>query len=243
MLTDTNFDENTVFESLVNKFKIMYPDIDPFQLDSDLLQNMLANILEDDNLKYNKSIITNNQQVNKINDIIKENILMADELIPEMSVPSNLIYLEGKISNTPINIMIDTGASSCFTYKSIIEKCGLEYLIDSSSRIMVQGAHGIKATLGCIWFLEIELDISNGKKEYVSIPITIDIIDDSEINQSHKNNLSNEELINNKSNNLETNKNKLELILGINFLKSYRANIDISTMTLTLNKTIKIKFK
>ena len=36
---------------------------------------------------------------------------------------------------------------------------------------------------------------------------------------------------------------KLELILGINFLKSYRANIDFSTMTMTLNGNIKIKFK
>jgi len=37
--------------------------------------------------------------------------------------------------------------------------------------------------------------------------------------------------------------NKLELIMGINFLKSYRANIDFSTMTMTLNNNIKIKFK
>ena len=254
MLTDYdlgNFNEIDFYKSLIEKFKKVYPDIDPISLDSDLLENMLTNIFQDDKSKYTESM-NNIKPINKITNIIKENILMADELIPEMSIPTNLIYLEGKINNTPINIMIDTGATSCFTYKSIVEKCGVEYLIDSTTTTLVQGAHGIKPTLGVIWFLEIDLYISNGNSEFVSIPISVDIIDDGDINESYKNIIENNKCENNKCENKlvekeipdsKNNKNKLELILGINFLKSYRANIDFSSMTITLNKTIKIKFK
>jgi len=271
-----NFGELEFYSHMINEFKKFYPDIDPMSIDADLLQDMLENIIEQNNLKQNnmnisdKNVNTNNLNQKNIFDknIIKNNIMMADEIIPEMGIPTNLIYLKGRLNGIPLNIMIDTGASCCFTYKSIIAKCGMEHLIDTQSKIMIQGAHGIKSSVGTIWFLEIELDISNGQEQWVSIPITIEVNDDADIIKANndisaemENKISkmkeiigtNEKLFdlkkieqlendfNNKKE--EYKKNSLEIILGINFLKSYGANIDFSTRTLTLNNSIKIKFK
>lgn len=253
---------------LMDEFKKYYPDIDPNTVDDELFENMLQNIM---NEKYKKTCETQQKQTNihqEQKNIINNNILMADELIPEMSIPTNLIYLKGRLNGNPINIMIDTGASSCFTYSSTIIKCGLENLIDKRATIMVEGAHGVKPTLGSIWFLEVELDISNGQEEqYVSIPITVGVNDDSEIIKAKDEvNDKIEKKIKKIKENKETSdkyksydtdllekefekmkndcqKKKMDLILGINFLKSYRANIDFGTMTMTLNKSIQIKFK
>ena len=263
------------FNNIINEFEKFYPDIDPISIDTDLLQDMLENIVEQNKSIQNKTntdINVNAIDFNKKNifdkNIIDKNIMMADEIIPEMSVPTNLIYLKGRINSIPVNIMVDTGASCCFTYKSIITKCGIEHLIDTQSKIMIQGAHGIKASLGTIWFLEIDLDISNGKEQWVSIPITIEVNDDTDIIKTNnvidtemENKISKMKEIVDSNNKLfdikkieqiekdytdkkeEQKKNNLEIILGINFLKSYGANIDFSTRTLTLNNSIKIKFK
>ena len=180
---------------------------------------------------------------------------MADEIIPEMSISSNLIYLKGKLNGINAIIMIDTGATSCVIFKSVVDKCGLNYLIDTSTSVMIQGAHGIKPTLGTIWFVEIELEINQDK--YINIPIRVEVIDDSEtitankiiyehddkitkiidINYNDMNNFKKSD-----SNHIQTCTHEFEIILGMTFLKSYRANIDFSTMTITLNKNIKIKF-
>lgn len=213
--TSNNLDEKTF--DLIVKFKSIYPDIDISSLDDELLQNMIDNIL-------------NHNIINKSDEIIDKNLLMAHDLIPEMLIPYNLINLEGKINNVPIKIMIDTGASACFAYKSIIEKCNLEYLIDKSSCILAQGAHGINNSIGTIWFLDIELNISNDMHNFASIPITVNILDDTEIIKHNNKNIKHD------------NKNNIELVLGMNFLKSYKVNIDFSSRTLTLNNSIKIIF-
>ena len=102
-----------------------------------------------------------------------------------------------------------------------------------------------------IWFLEIDLEVE--KNNWISIPITVDIVDDSEtiaankIIKEHSNkinkiiNIKEKDNDNDNDNDNETT-HGFELILGIGFLKSYRANIDFSSMTITLNKNIKIKF-
>lgn len=259
----TNVKEHENCNSLMNEFNKYYPNIDPNFIDDELFENMLENIVIENNNKINESYQTDIKH--KQQNMINNNILMADELIPEMSIPTNLIYLKGRLNGVPINIMIDTGASCCFTYNSIIIKCGLEDLIDKSSKTMVRGAHSFQSTLGNIWFLEVELDISNGQEQYVSVPITVNISDDTEIikdeteiNNEFVNKIKKINEIVGKNNNLfdinfvekeiekmknNNDKSKLDLILGINFLKSYRANIDFSTMTMTLNKSIQIKFK
>ena len=133
---------------------------------------------------------------------------------------------------------------------------------------MIRGVHGTKQSLGMIWFLDIELcvDLTNAdtkidKSNYVSIPIMVDVNDDTE--QIKADNLVKEkvkkikeivgtndkifelEKVNQMCKDMEKSITdyKLELVLGINFLKSYRANIDFGSMTMTLNNDIKIKFK
>lgn len=283
-----NISEIEFYNSLVSQFKDFYPDINPDNIDNDLLQNMLENINDHiNNFNKNNNIISNDITLNNTNisnntnipnqllkkemyfneTIISENNSMAYDIIPEMLIKSNLIYLKGKMGGKPINIMIDTGASCCFTYSSVIRKCGLEYLIDTKSQIMIMGAHNIKPTLGTIWFVEIELNIgdkTNSDEKFVSIPISIEVNDDKEllesenkINMEFDNNIAklkeiaytNKKLydIEEIEKQIQIRKNSktneiFDLILGINFLQSYGANIDFSTKTITLNKTIKIKF-
>lgn len=266
-------DEN-INNYINNKLKCLYPDIDSNNTDNDLLENIILNIISDDsrnvkkikndmmtniqNLSNNNhestNIITNNvtKDVNNFDkEIIKQNILMADEIIPEMSIPSNLINLKGRLNGTNTKIMIDTGASSCVIFKSIVDKCNLNYLVDTNTSVMVQGAHGMKPTLGTIWFIEIELEI--GQNNYINIPVSMEVIDDSEtinannIIKEHYDKITKIININNTDSKMETEQNVnqthgFQIILGMTFLKSYRANIDFSTMTLTLNKNIKIKF-
>ena len=276
---NNNFNTNLLSDQyFMQRFQEIYPDINQDALEPELFEDMIKNIAREE---YNKLLNVEKQteqteqteqtvqtkQTEQPNEeIVNENYDMANEIIPEMFVASNLIYLKGKINNTFINIMVDTGASCCFTYKSVIERCGIDYLIDKSATKMIQGVHGTKQSLGMIWFLDIELciDLSNteiDKLNYVSIPIMVDVNDDTE--QVQANNLIKDkvkkikEIVKTNDNVLELEKvnqicknidksmfdNKLELILGINFLKSYKANIDFSTMTMTLNDNIKIKFK
>lgn len=257
---------NILIEKCIEKFNLIYPDININDIDQGLLENILINIANDESEKINKphdfSNYDNKEKKNEntiiknitSNQIIKQNILMADEIIPEMSIPANLIYLKGKLNGTPLKIMVDTGAESCVIFNSVIEKCGIEYLVDKSTQVMVQGAHGLKPTIGTLWYLEIDLDI--GDKNYVTIPITTEVIDDSETIQANK--IINEHL--KKFNGLLTKKDShvdsridshinsridshgFEIILGMTFLKSYKANIDFKKMTITLNDNIKIKF-
>ncbi len=259
-----------------NKLKVLYPDIDINLIDNELLDNIIFNIINEDkqkitniknNMVENINNLTSNQNIvkeienkketnptyNLNKEILQQNILMADEIIPEMSIPSNLIYLKGKLNGYKTKIMIDTGASSCVVFKSVVDKCGLEYLIDKSTSVMVQGAHGMKPTLGTIWFVEIELEIE--KDKFVSIPISVEVIDDqetikaNEIIKEHNDKINELMGIGIGNSNSNTSKNKdnetshnFEIILGMTFLKSYRANIDFSSMTITLNKNIKIKY-
>jgi hypothetical protein len=255
---------------LTNKLKCLYPDIDLNNIDNDLLENIIQNIVTNDYKNIDKiknEMFTNIQNITnvsnnideKINtnnyknefdmEIIKQNILMADEIIPEMSISSNLIYLKGKLNGIDTKIMIDTGASSCVIFKSVVDKCNLEYLIDTSTSVMVEGAHGIKPTLGTIWFVELELEIC--KNNRVNIPISLEVIDDTEtinankIIKEHSDKITKIVNINDDNENkdiISNQKRRFEIILGMTFLKSYRANIDFSTMTITLNKNIKIKF-
>jgi hypothetical protein len=268
---------------LKEKFNLLYPDIDINSIDKELLDNMLINIVNDDTdkidkiktdmfNKINNTVSNSNSNFNEKNigkdkhniktyqnatckELIKQNILMSDEIIPEMSVPTDLIYLKGKLNGYPLKIMVDTGASSCVIFKSVIDKCGIEYLIDTSTSVLVQGAHGMKPTIGTLWYVEIELGV--GEKNYISIPITAEIIDDSETIRANK--IIEEHLLkindlvkindsvkkndcgvtNNKSDNKS---HGFDIILGMTFLKSYRANIDFFTMSISLNNNIKIKF-
>lgn len=273
--------DTSVNKSITGKLKLLYPKIDFNNIDNNLLENIIQNIVINDNKNIdliknemvtnltnltnlsnitdsnNKSNISDNdlkeninKQKNKLDlEIIKQNILMANEFISEMLISSNLIYLKGKLNGINARILIDTGATSCIIFKSVVDKYGLNYLIDTSSKVMVQCAHGMKSTLGTICFIEIELEIN--KDKYISIPISLEVIDDSETINASK--IINEyydkitKIIGLNIDNIDnmkkiSNTHEFEIILGMSFLKSYHASIDFSTMILTLNKNIKIKF-
>jgi hypothetical protein len=220
-----------------SKDSILYDNLDIAKLSEFAKPNNLPNKI--------------NNKDNDYNEIIEQNILMADKIIPEMSFGQNLIYLNGYLNGHKINLMVDTGASGCVILKSTVEKCGLGYLVDSKSSVMIEGAHGLKSTLGTIWYLEIDLEID--KDKIVSIPITLEVIDDTDTIKTKKIiQESNEKIAKmfdnflspKSSSNLNSNSHdSFEIILGMTFLKSYKADIDFSSMTITLNKNIKLKFK
>lgn len=220
-------------KDFIYKFQNSYPDKNPYILDYDVLNNL--NINQDDKIN------------NKINNKLNQNIIMGNEIIPEMQIETDLIYLNGKINGNQIRILLDTGASSCVIFKSLIDKYNLDYLVDKENIAMVQGPNQINKTYGKIWFLDIELEIS--KNNYISVPIAVNIIDDYEIIQQKKilkdydQNLSNS-ITNNilEYNYYDDKLHEFELILGMGFLKSYKANIDFNLMNITLNNNIKIKF-
>lgn len=240
------FENNGLLVNEINKF---CPGIDFNNIDNNLLEDILLNIIGDKDEKDNKKVISNEDIINK--NIINQNIFMADEIIPEMLIPTDIIFLNGKLNGHSIKIMIDTGATSCIVFRSAVNKCNLNNLVDRRSTIMVDGAHGRKPTFGKIWFLEIELEISNGN--FVNIPISVDVLNDMDnyYDDNNDNNKINNDKINNNKINDNNNNNDpkliqqhgFEIILGMTFLKSYRVNIDFFTMNITLNNNIKIKFK
>ncbi len=169
--------DNVLFEIediLLDKINKICPNIDLNTIEQDLLKNIIDNIITEEQ-KENK--ITEHKE----NAIIEQNYLMAYDLIPEMSFKTNLILMKGKINNSPLTFMIDTGSAVNVMSKSCVSMCGLEYLIDTKTTMNMVGVNSVKKTIGTIWFLEIELDMSNGNEQYVSIPITVNVNDDSEI--------------------------------------------------------------
>lgn len=208
-------------------------------------------------------------QISNLN-MINENYALATENIPELLDFGNLIFLNGKLSNYPVNIMIDTGASMCTINKSIIDSCNLNYLIDTQSNINISGAHSIASSVGTLWYVELEIELSNGN--YANLPINAHIIDDSahikqnneiskqfdKLNEEYLNlkfiidnftdiqiNMKHFKDIEEKIKLFHDNKKKtnIDIILGINFLKSYKANINFSKSIITLNDSIDMKFK
>ena len=140
-----------------------------------------------------------------------------------MLLPTNLIYLNGKINGVPIKILFDTGASSNCIFKSKIIEAGLDDVVDKHDKAKIQGINSNKETYGKIWYTEIELYLNFEKKENLTaiIGLNLMVIDDEKSDK---------------------NLNTFDIILGLNFMKSYRTNIDFMTNTITLNNTIKIKF-
>jgi hypothetical protein len=145
-----------------------------------------------------------------------------------MLYPQSLININGKIGKYDCNILIDTGANTCIVFKSFLDSCGLNFIIDKNNKIKMEGLHSIENSYGTIWFTEIKLQIK--KKKYLDIPISAEIIDDSYLKKK---------IILNKDK-FRINP-RFQIILGMNFLKKYKAIIDLNTMQLILNNKIKIK--
>jgi hypothetical protein len=150
-----------------------------------------------------------------------------------------LIFLNGKINNIPIRILFDTGASTNCIFKSKIIEAGLDYMVDKKNNIHIQGIHSNKETYGRIWYTEIELELNSEKKENSTAMIELNLMVVDDTSSDTKSDTKSDT---NPDTNPDTNSNKFDVILGLNFMKSYRTNIDFMTNTITLNNTIKIKF-
>jgi hypothetical protein len=168
------------------------------------------------------SIVPIKPQLSEEDHILEENYKLGYENIPEMYLPSDLIFLNGKINNIPVKILFDTGAGINTIKKSVVEKAGLDYLIDKKSQVNIVGVNSVKKSYGEIWYTEMELQLNklNTQSSYATIGVTFSVI---------------------SGDNSDSDSN-IDIILGIKFMKSYGTVIDFSSRTITINKTIKINF-
>jgi hypothetical protein len=212
---------------IIQLFNVYYPELNFEQMNSalkkEILQGFFANTLH------------NLNNLDNLQENININIELADKYIPEMLLPTNLIYLNGKINNIPIKILVDTGATTNCIFKSKIISAGLDDLVDKDCKSNIQGINSNDETYGKIWCTEIELENKslNNEKIYEIIRLNLQIINDDNNDDNYNKNINE---------NYNENYKKFDVILGLNFLKSYKANIDFATSTITLNNAIKIKY-
>lgn len=212
-MNQNSLTQNDELISIFNKF---YPELKFEQMDETLAKEIVESFMD---ISIN-NLLANN--TNNINNEIQKTFDCAQEHIPEMLFPTKLIILNGKIKDIPIKILIDTGATNNCMYKTKIFQAGLENTIDKKAKSLLTGIHSNKETCGKIWYTDIELEITTPekKKSYAMLGINLTVIDDENIKETH-----------------------FDLILGLNFMKSYKMNIDFLTNTITLNENIKIKFE
>ena len=200
---------------LISIFNKFYPELKFEQMDENLTKEIVESVL---GMNINNFLINNS---NNINNEIQKTFDFAHEHIPEMLFPTKLITLNGKIKDIPIKILIDTGANNNCMYKTKIIQAGLENIIDKNAKTIVTGIQSNKETCGKIWYTDIELEIITAEKNksYAMLGLNLTVIDD------------------------ENKETPFDLILGLNFMKSYKMNIDFLTNTITLNGNIKLKFE
>lgn len=201
---------------LISIFNKIYPELKFEQMDETLAKEIVESFL---GMNINNFLINNTKN---IDNEIQKTFDLAHENIPEMLFPTQLITLNGKIKNIPIKILIDTGANSNCIYKTKIIQAGLENIIDKNAKNIVSGIQSNKETCGKIWYTDIELEIITAEKNksYAILGLNLTVIDDENIKET-----------------------PFDLILGLNFMKSYKMNIDFLTNTITLNENIKLKFE
>jgi len=212
-MNQNSITQNVELISIFNKF---YPELKFEQMDENLAKEIVESIL---GMNINNFLINNSN--NNINNEIQKTFDLAHENIPEMLFPTKLITLNGKIKDIPIKILIDTGANNNCMYKTKIIQAGLENIIDKNAKTIVTGIQSNKETCGKIWYTDIELEITTAEnnKSYAMMGLNLTVIDD------------------------ENKETPFDLILGLNFMKSYKMNIDFLTNTITLNGNIKLKFE
>jgi predicted aspartyl protease len=204
-----------------------YPQIKIEELDEESINDIVASLITEElatnpngslSNKLNESYNQDEQeeQEEDENDIIVQNKRMAFENIPEVMIPATHIMLDGNINNVPLKILIDTGATTNLTWKNVINNVGLDYLVDKKTTYKISGIESSNTTYGKIWYTEINLNLFD--KETAQIGVDLDVANSDAENKSR------------------------DIILGMGFLKSYGANIDLKNNILTLNDKIKIKF-
>lgn len=257
--------------TLRQKFSEYYPGAEIDKMDPEILEEMMFGMLQTE-VEKDPTLIekktpekspskTEDKNWNK--DIVKENVEMAEALIPEMAFTQSLIHLKGRINDVPITFMVDTGASMCVTHEYVVEKCCLHHLVDRKEIKYVTGAHSTEPTLGKIWCVEIDLEVllDDGTTSFISIPVSIDVSHDvntPSFTESEKMKKMKEAMMNILDKHPRSEEKKEDhdhhdhhehcglshdVILGMTFLRSYRANIDFGSRVITLNGDIKLPFK
>jgi hypothetical protein len=140
------------------------------------------------------------------NILIQSSYETAVNNIPNMIISKKLICIIGYINNSPIKILIDTGASCSLIFLHTIERLKLDYLVDNNSQVCLQGI-GNEITIGRLWYIDLKINKMNYPSSFI---VSNNIID-------------------------------FDIIIGINFLQTYKGVIDFGNNILKLNNN-KISF-
>lgn len=214
------------------KFNNLYPDFNLNNLDKEIMVDLvldmyykkqidlpkISNIENIDSIDYDIKTLESNP--NEIKELVEEygieknfkktnkiilNRLKADDNIPHLFVPGDLIIINGILISNCVKILVDTGASLCCITKSCVKKCELLNLVDKSMITRMKGSNNIFNTWGKIWYTE--LGIKNNET-VVDFPISLEVINDIE--------------------------DDFDIILGNNFLRTYNATFNFNQRIITL---------
>jgi hypothetical protein len=202
--------------NLIQLFKNKYPNF----TDNDIFDCI------SDNFKYLSKNIIESERIN----IINQNFDLANKNISQMLIPTNLILCDGKINNVQIKILFDTGSTSNFILKTKIQESNLDNLIDETNIIDIQGIYkniniNKQTSCGNLWCIEIEF-VLNAKNDNNEKFIVKDLNNDNrKIN-------TNFIVIDDAYSNMVD----FDVILGLDFIKFYKVNIDFAFNIITLQK-------
>jgi hypothetical protein len=213
------------------KFGSIYPDLNLNILDKSIIIDIALDMYHRKIIDLPKSKVVKNEPFNifdsndidgEVNNLIQEygvdsnykkineislNRIKADNKIPELFVPGELIIINGSLNNKEIKIFVDTGASFCCITKTAVKKCELLDLVDTSTIFQMKGSSNTTDTYGKIWYNELAIkDINNS---YTKFPISFEVIDDI----------------------IDT----FDIVLGNNFLRTYNANLNFSNRIISFN--------
>ena len=216
--------------SIVTIFKQYYPFIDHTTLDNNILAMLIENMFKMEKDKYSLSdsddedndLVSDNEESDNEDMIIEENYSKANELIPDMIESGDLINARGKLNDIPVNILFDSGCQTSTSFTSIIKKANLEHLVDKKAITYCNNIDGVTNTCGMIWLTELELEIN--EDNYITVPIKLSILDDSK-------NIKQED----SDNEFDTT-NKIDILLGTDFMKSNNVTINFNKKIITLNE-------
>ena len=219
----------------VIKFNSLYPDLNLNTLDNELITDIVLYMYNEkiidlpqmDNINEETSCILNNLsdiKKEEIGELIEEygidknylkknkialNRIKADELIPELFVPGELIIINGKLLDNPVKIFLDSGASGCCIGKSTVKRCNLIELVDTESIVLIESSTKFDSR-GKIWY--VELFIQDNQNNLIPFATTFEVIDDIS--------------------------SQFDLILGSNFFRTYNANINYKNCIVTLDNSV-----
>jgi len=200
--------------SIITIFKQYYPNIDHTTIERNTLANMIDEMFEIEKSKYSDSESESDQEQEQESDpVIEENYSKATELIPEMIESGDVVSIKGKLNNVDVNILFDSGCQTSSTFSSIISKANLENIIDKKAKTYCMSMTGKTETLGMIWCTELELELDETTGNYISFPIKLSILEDSETESN----------------------NRIDILIGTDFMKTHNVIINFSKKKIILN--------